>query len=208
MKILIAEDDPVSRRLLEVFLKSAGYEVISARDGQEAWAQLQLPDSPSLLIADWMMPGMSGIDLCRQIREQPTLKRVYIILLTSLNGKERIIEGLTAGANDYVTKPFHQAELRARIEVGLRMIELQTELTQRVRELEEALNNVKQLQGLLPICSYCKKIRDDQNYWQQVEGYISHHTQVRFSHGVCPECHDSIVKPDLEKYFALNSKTE
>lgn len=206
MKILIAEDDLVCRRLLETFLKNSGYEVISARDGQEAWALMQAADSPSLLIADWMMPVMSGIDLCRRIRAQAELKRVYIILLTSLSGKERIIEGLAAGANDYVTKPFHQAELKARIEVGSRMIELQSELTQRVRELEDALANVKQLQGLLPICSYCKKIRDDQNYWQQVEGYISRHTQVRFSHGVCPDCHDSIVKPDLERYFALKAK--
>ena len=204
MRILIAEDDPVSRRLLEVFLTNTGYEVTSSRDGQEAWALIQAAHSPSLLIADWMMPGLSGIELCRQIRQQPELKRVYIILLTSLSGKDRIIEGLEAGANDYVTKPFHQAELKARIEVGLRMVELQTELTQRVQELQAALASVKQLHGLLPICSYCKKVRDDQNYWQQVEGYISHHTEVRFSHGVCPDCHENIVKPDLEKYFSKN----
>ncbi|MBI3414133.1 MAG: response regulator [Verrucomicrobia bacterium] len=206
MKILIAEDDAISRRLLEVFLKNSGYEVVSARDGQKAWEVMQTPGAPSLLVADWMMPGMSGVDLCREIRQQPALKHTYVILLTSLNGKDRIIEGLAAGANDYVTKPFHQAELKARIEVGLRIIELQEELAQRVHELEEALANVKQLQGLLPICSYCKKVRDDQNYWQQVDGYISAHTQVRFSHGVCPECHDTIVKPDLERYFSQNKK--
>ena len=203
MKILFAEDDPVSRRLLEVFLTKSGYESIAAPDGLEAWKIIQADDAPSLVIADWMMPGMNGIELCQRIRRQPALKHVYIILLTSLSGKDRLIEGLEAGANDYVTKPFHQAELKARIEVGLRMVELQTELTGRVRELEQALAKVKQLQGLLPICCYCKKIRDDQNYWQQVEGYISHHTDVRFSHGVCPDCHERIVKPDIEKLFAL-----
>ena len=202
MRILIAEDDPVSRRLLEVFLTNTGYEVTSSRDGQEAWALIQAAHSPSLLIADWMMPGLSGIELCRQIRQQPELKRVYIILLTSLSGKDRIIEGLEAGANDYVTKPFHQAELKARIEVGLRMVELQTELTQRVQELQAALASVKQLHGLLPICSYCKKVRDDQNYWQQMEGYINQRTGSEFSHSVCPDCYERVLVPELEKLKA------
>jgi DNA-binding response OmpR family regulator len=110
-----------------------------------------------------------------------------------------VVAGLQAGGDDYVTKPFDREELHARVKVGLRILQLQMNLADRVRELEEALASVKQLQGLLPICSYCKKIRDDQNYWQQVEGYISEHSGAVFSHGICPECYDKFVRPELKK---------
>jgi sigma-B regulation protein RsbU (phosphoserine phosphatase) len=106
---------------------------------------------------------------------------------------------LEAGADDYLTKPFDPQELRARIKVGERILGLQTSLAERVTELEDALSRVKQLQGLLPICSYCKKIRDDQNYWEQVESYISKHTEAQFSHGICPDCYAQFVTPDIER---------
>ncbi len=109
---------------------------------------------------------------------------------------------MQSGANDYVIKPFDRAELQARVRVGQNVVELQRSLAQRVRELEEALSQVQQLQGLLPICSYCKKIRDDRNYWQQVETYVSRHTQMRFSHGICPDCWETEVKPQLSRYAA------
>jgi DNA-binding response OmpR family regulator len=196
MKILIAEDDPVSRRLLQAALIKWGYEVTVTTNGKEAWAALQQPDAPSLLVLDWLMPETDGVEVCRQARQNPALKSAYIILLTSRGSKEDIVEGLQAGADDYVTKPFDHGELRARVQVGSRVVQLQSALADRVKELEEAIANVKQLQGLLPICSYCKKIRDDGNYWHRVESYIAGHANVRFSHGICPECSGKL-KADL-----------
>ncbi len=199
MKVLIAEDETISRRLLEATLVRWGYEVVVASGGVEAWETLQGDDAPPLAILDWMMPGMDGLEVCRRIRNRPSPTPPYLILLTAKGRREDIITGLDAGANDYVTKPFNREELRARVEVGVRMVELQQNLTDRVRALEEALARVKQLQGLLPICSYCKKIRDDQNYWQQVESYIAEHSQAQFSHSICPDCYEKLVKPELDQ---------
>jgi len=199
MKVLIAEDETVSRRLLEATLVRWGYEVVVASDGVEAWEALQGDDAPSLAILDWMMPSMDGLEVCRRIRNRPSSTPPYLILLTAKGRREDIVTGLEAGANDYVTKPFNREELRARVQVGVRMVELQQSLTDRVRALEEALARVKQLQGLLPICSYCKKIRDDQNYWQQVESYIAEHSQAQFSHSICPDCYEKLVKPELDQ---------
>jgi DNA-binding response OmpR family regulator len=196
MKILIAEDDPVSRRLLQAALIKWGYEVIVTTNGKEAWKAMQQPGAPSLLVLDWLMPETDGVEVCRQARGNPALKSAYIILLTSRGSKEDIVQGLQAGADDYVTKPFDHGELRARVQVGSRVVQLQAALADRVKELEEAIANVKQLQGLLPICSYCKKIRDDGNYWHRVESYIAGHANVRFSHGICPDC-SSKLKADL-----------
>jgi DNA-binding response OmpR family regulator len=196
MKVLIAEDDPVSRRLLQAALIKWGYEVMVTTNGKEAWEALQQPGAPSLLVLDWLMPETDGVEVCRQARETPALKSAYIILLTSRGSKEDIVQGLQAGADDYVTKPFDHGELRARVQVGSRVVQLQSALADRVTELEEAIANVKQLQGLLPICSYCKKIRDDGNYWHRVESYIAGHANVRFSHGICPECTGKL-KADL-----------
>ena len=99
--------------------------------------------------------------------------------------------------DDYINKPFNRKELQARINVGMRMLNLQMTLSKRVQELEESIQRERQLQGLLPICSYCKKIRDDNNYWSQVERYIENHADVAFSHSICPECYESVVKPEI-----------
>jgi response regulator RpfG family c-di-GMP phosphodiesterase len=144
-----------------------------------------------------MMPGIDGIELCRKMRAKQDLIPTHIILLTARNGKADIVYGLEAGADDYIAKPFDRNELRARIQVGMRLVELQRKLAERVEDLTHALQQVKQLQGLLPICSYCKKIRGDNNYWQQVESYISTHSEAQFSHGICPECFEKIVKPEM-----------
>jgi DNA-binding response OmpR family regulator len=120
-------------------------------------------------------------------------------MLTAKSDKQDVVAGLYAGADDYVTKPFNRHELHARIKVGIRVAELQKAIADRVVELEVALSRVKQLQGLLPICSYCKMVRDDQNYWQQVDSYISKHSEVAFSHSICPACYDRLVEPQLLK---------
>jgi len=202
MKILVAEDDPVSRHMLEYSLRRWGYEVTAVEDGAKAWEVLQNESTPQVAILDWQMPGMDGTDVCRLIRSDPRTRAIYVVLLTTRSAREDKIRGLQSGADDYVTKPFDRDELRARVQVGMRVLELQGALAQRVRELEEALSRVNVLQGLLPICSYCKKIRNDGNYWQQVEGYISEHTDVQFSHGICPECYTRFVQPQLDRIQA------
>jgi len=203
MKILIAEDDWGSRRLLEVTLTKWGYDVVVCSDGAKAWQTLQQEDAPPLAILDWMMPGLDGVEVCRKARENFPSRPLYLILLTAKDRREGLVAGLEAGADDYVAKPFDREELHARVRVGLRVVELQRNLANRVQELETALAQVKQLQGLLPICCYCKKIRDDQNYWQQVEGYIANHSEAQFTHSICPDCYAQHVQPQLDELRRL-----
>lgn len=161
---------------------------------------LQGENPPFLAILDWIMPDIDGLEVCRRVREtNSSATPIYIILLTAKTEKNDIIKGLEGGANDYVTKPFDRLELSARVLVGETVVNLQQNLAARVQELEIMLGKVKQLQTILPICSYCKHIRDDQNYWQQVETYIAEHTDTRFSHGICPDCYESVVKPQLAR---------
>ncbi len=188
MKVLIAEDDSVSRLLLESILREWGYDVVATDDGQSAWDCLQAGGGPRLVILDWQMPGLDGLELCRRARAAPATESVYILLLTGRGGTDNIVQGLRAGANDYLTKPFDLDELSARLSVGRRVVELQQSLAERVAELERTLAQVKRLQGLIPICAWCKKVRNDANYWQQVEEYLGQNSGVRFSHGICPQC--------------------
>lgn len=199
MKILIAEDDAVPRAVLESTLTKWGHEVVVTADGNAAWELLAREDAPKMAILDWMMPGLDGPELCRRVRELNRSEPTYLILLTARTQKEDVVYGLDHGADDYLTKPFDRRELQSRIRVGERLVELQRGLAERVRELEQALAQVKQLKGLLPICSYCKKVRDDQNYWRQVEAYVSEHTDARFSHGICPCCWEKHVVPELNR---------
>jgi sigma-B regulation protein RsbU (phosphoserine phosphatase) len=200
MRALVAEDNCTTRLLLESTLAEWGYEVVATCDGTAAWQELQREHAPELILLDWKMPGMDGIEVCRRLRQLPDSQAAHVILVTARRGKEDIVAGLEAGANDYITKPFEPSELRARLQAGARIVELQKHLAERVHELESALAKVKQLQGLLPICAYCKKIRDDRNYWQQVESYITSHSEAQFSHGICPDCHEHVVKPELEAF--------
>jgi CheY-like chemotaxis protein len=199
MRILVAEDDPVPCRVLRTTLEKWGFEVAVATDGAAAWKALEAPDAPRLAILDWMMPEMDGVAICRRARARTAAPPVYLILLTARGRREDVVAGLEAGADDYLTKPFNKDELRARLRVGERIVGLWDELAGRVRELEEALGRVRRLSGLLPICSYCKKVRDDRNYWNQVEAYVTEHSEARFSHSICPECFETHVRPEVEK---------
>jgi CheY-like chemotaxis protein len=199
MRILIADDDDVSRLQLDSLLTRHGHEVTAVSDGTEAWNVLQGKDPPRLAVLDWLMDEMDGVEVCRRVRKVPELRDVYLILLTSRGNQEHVLAGLEAGANDYVIKPFDRDELLARVRVGAQMVGLQAELAARVHELEDALVRVNDLQGLLPICSYCKSIRDDKNYWHQVEAYVKSHSGAKFSHGICPSCWEKVVKPQYLK---------
>lgn len=175
MRILIADDDRASRAMLGGALEGRGFEVTAVQDGTAAWESITGDAPPSLAILDWMMPGINGIELCRRIRAKVQTP-LYVILLTARNSTEDLVEGLRAGADDYLSKPFHPDELRARIHVGQRTLAL--------------IASIKRLTGLLPMCSYCKRIRSDQNYWEQLECYITEHSDAEFSHGICPACLD------------------
>jgi DNA-binding response OmpR family regulator len=196
MKILIAEDDAVARKILEVTLRRLGFDVVAAVDGTAAWhafETLKGKEAPELAVLDWMMPGMEGVEICRRLRATPGFERVYVILLTSRDGKDDVAQGLAAGANDYIAKPFDPGELEARVRVGERMVKLQGSLAARVAELEEALAHVSRLQGLLPICSYCKKVRNETNYWEQVDSYLATHSDLKLTHGICPQCLETMM---------------
>ena len=198
LQVLVADDEPVSRTIVGAMLKKAGYAVSYAVDGEEAWRQLNAAQPPALALLDWEMPGLQGPDVVERIRGKQTQTPTYIILLTSRDTSADIVRGLRAGADDYVCKPANEDELVARVSVGARVVQLQATLADRVRSLEEALANVKALQTLLPMCAYCKSIRNDDNYWEKVETYFSEHSNVSFTHSYCPSCYERFVKPELD----------
>jgi DNA-binding response OmpR family regulator len=208
LRILVAEDDPVSEQLLSAFLRKWEHEPVVCRTGPEAWEALQRPDAPRMAILDWMMPELEGPEIVRRLRgrEADTPEPTYVILLTALDGAADVVAGFEAGADDYVTKPFNKDELRARVQVGVRMLDLRRHLAERVRELERALAQNRTLRGLLPICSYCKRIRDDRNYWTEVESYLAQVADAEFSHGVCPDCYDRHLRPAIDRMRAEREK--
>jgi phosphoserine phosphatase RsbU/P len=184
MRVLAVEDDPVSRRILVAVLEQLGHSVIQTVDGEAAWEQFQL-EPVEAVITDWMMPRVDGIELTRRIRAEPRERYTYILMLTALNGRDRYLDGMKAGADDFLTKPLDREELYARLRVAGRILGLQTA--------------VQRLEGLLPICSYCKKIRDEEQQWRQVEEYVSKKTEATFSHGICPDCYERHLRPQLDR---------
>jgi DNA-binding response OmpR family regulator len=188
VKILAVEDDAVARAVLHKALARLGHEVVLAEDGEAAWARVQ-EDPVRVIVSDWMMPGIDGLELCRRVRSRVGMDYVYFVLLTARDATaENQSTAADAGVDDFLTKPLDLSELWTRLRVAERILRYTTQ----VRQLEE----------LLPICSYCKKIRDDQNYWQQIEGYISDRTGSDFSHSVCPDCYTRVVLPELAKLHA------
>jgi DNA-binding response OmpR family regulator len=199
VRVLIADDEATTRHLIQGTLGKWGFEVLAAEDGTAALDIMKGPNPPEIVLLDWVMPGVDGLEVCRRVRAALLDAPTYIILITARGGLENVVQGLEAGADDYVTKPFDPRELRARLHAGARVVQLQKALLERNHELEDALKRVKQLQGLLPICSYCKKIRNDRNYWEQVDAYVASHSEAQFSHGVCPDCFEVHLRPQLER---------
>jgi len=193
VRILVADDDRSGAAILAAWLERRGLEPRVVNDGADALRIIQSEERLGMAILDWEMPGVDGPALCRAIRQRPERASMYVVLLTARDARADIVAGLDAGADDYLTKPFDPEELRARVDVGIRVVSLQDKLAEQVVELQGALSKVKQLSGLLPICCYCKRIRGDQNYWQQVEMYITEHSGARFSHGICPSCADKVM---------------
>jgi DNA-binding response OmpR family regulator len=197
MRILLAEDDNSTRLVYQRILTKWGYDVLSVRTGTEAWEVLQRADAPKVAILDWEMPGIDGVEVCRKVRALESASPIYVIMLTGRGTQEDIVEGLSSGADDYVTKPFDNQELRARIRVAERMVRVQASLADKVEELSSALEHVRVLQGIIPICMHCHKIRHDDKAWQGLEDYIEHHSDARFSHGICPDCRSDLY-PNID----------
>jgi CheY-like chemotaxis protein len=202
MHVLIADDDRIAAEVLSRTLQQWNYDVAVVADGAEAWRHLQAAQSngtPTLAILDWMMPHLEGVEVCRRVRRELPLANMYLMLLTSLENRSDIVAGLDAGADDYLVKPCDPGELRARVNVGARVLTLQERLADHVGELREALASVKHLHGLLPICTYCKRIRGDDQYWTQVESYVSARSDAQFSHAICPPCAQKLNQ-EIDEY--------
>ena len=185
MKVLAVEDDPVARAILRRTLERLGHEVVEAKDGEEAW-EAWLREKPRVAVSDWQMPRLDGLGLCKRFRAQEGRDYVYFILLTATNDSAHNRRAAAeAGVDDFLTKPIELSRLWARLRVAERILKYTTQ----VHRLEE----------MMPMCSYCKKIRDDQNYWQQIESYINERTGTEISHSVCPECYQRVVLPELAR---------
>lgn len=188
MKILTVEDDPVANRVLDQALKHLGHDVLSATDGGQALELLER-EHVRVVVSDWTMPRMDGLELCRRVRARTGTDYVYFILLTGRTADHaNREEAADAGVDDFLTKPLDASELWMRLRVAERILRYATQ--------------VRQLEAFLPICSYCKKVRDDGNYWQQIESYINERTGTDFSHSVCPCCYSEVVLPQIEKLKA------
>ncbi len=179
MKVLICDDDKTALTKADLMLQKLGYETIACAKAADALLKLCSPHPPKLAILDWMMPEYTGVEICERVRERSTAVSIYIILLTARNQPEDVEIAMSAGANDFITKPFEPVEFKARIAAGARIVGLESEL--------------KTLTGLLPICAWCKKIRqEDGKEWMPVEQYVEKNSYARFSHGGCPECLEKI----------------
>lgn len=188
MKILTVEDDAVARAVIRQGLLKLGHEVVEAKNGADALAILA-NDPVRLIVCDWMMPELDGLELCRTLRNRVEADYVYFILLTSRDPDvESQREAIEAGVDDLLTKPLDLQEVWMRLRVAERILRYAT--------------RVRQLEAFLPICGYCKKVRDDQNYWQQIESYINERTGTDFSHSVCPDCYQRVVVPEIDQLRA------
>jgi phosphoserine phosphatase RsbU/P len=176
MKILIAEDDPVSLTILKAALQSDGHEVVATSTGEEAWERFDA-EPVRVIVSDWMMPGLDGLEFCRKVRARAKTEYTYFILLTANHtGRDNLRAAMAAGCDDFLAKPLDREAIFMRLRVAARILDFTTQ----IRVLKE----------LIPICMYCKKVRDDTDYWQQVDTYIHTCTGSNFSHGICPECLD------------------
>jgi CheY-like chemotaxis protein len=188
IRILIVDDTPETVRITAHLLKQAGYTVATAANGVEALQAVQT-FQPDLVLSDRDMPEMDGLELCRRIKTDPGLADTFVIIASaSFTRSEEQSAGLDMGADSYIARPIGNRELLARVDAFVRILRLNRALREKNAELAAALARVKLLSGLVPICAGCKKIRDDQGYWNQVEKYVQEHSEARFTHGMCPEC--------------------
>ncbi|MCB5254607.1 MAG: response regulator [Candidatus Cloacimonadaceae bacterium] len=195
MLIYVADDDEINLKLIKTVLNQAGFQNLKLYMSGKSMMDELTHNRPDLLLLDIMMPGFSGYDVLEWIKHDPALKNIPIIMITAAaldENMEPLSRSFELGAMDYISKPFSNLELVQRVKSALRM-------EKQRQELEAAANQIRSLEKLIPICSYCKKIRADKDYWQEVEAYISEHTDTMFSHSICPDCYEAHVKPQLDK---------
>jgi phosphoserine phosphatase RsbU/P len=184
MKVLVIEDQPVAAMQIAGALRALGHEPVLVENGTAAWPEVT-SGNYRVVVSDWRMPGLDGLDLCRMIRERAG-EYVYFILVSVADMTDaNRDEALAAGVDDFLPKPVDPQDFKMRLHVAERILKFTAQ--------------VKQLESFLPICGYCKKIRDDKNYWKEIEDYLSTRDGTRFSHGVCPACYDRVMVPQLEK---------
>jgi sigma-B regulation protein RsbU (phosphoserine phosphatase) len=193
LKVLVAEDEAVSRLLLTSTLTRFGYDVVAVEDGARAWEVLQGPQAPALAVLDWSMPGLDGPDICERIRARKGGSYTYVLLVTARSSKSDLVAGLSAGADDFISKPVDPDEIRARLRVGERVLRLEQSLAEQIHKLQEEKAHVQELQGMIPICMHCKRIRGQEQIWERVETYIEQRSGAKFSHALCQDC--------LEKHY-------
>ncbi|MBI2947289.1 MAG: response regulator [Verrucomicrobia bacterium] len=189
MKILLVDDDPVALEILKTSLAYAGHQTVEARNGEEAWAVLSR-QPVQIIVSDWMMPKLDGLELCNRIRARRSRDYVYFVLLTARSDKENYHTAMGKGVDDFLAKPFRCDELLIRLRVAERILGF--------------MSQVRELKNLLPICSYCKRIRDDRDYWHQIESYIHAQTGTDFTHSICPECYQEHIRPYLDEARRLS----
>ncbi|SMC78149.1 Response regulator receiver domain-containing protein [Desulfocicer vacuolatum DSM 3385] len=178
--LLIVDDVPAN---LHTLMETLGdnYRFIPAKDGEQALKKLQGDILPDLILLDIMMPGMDGYEVCERVKANEKTKNIPVIFVTAISEIEDAAKGFQAGAVDFIQKPLNPPMVKARVDLHIK-------LHHTMADLKKALSKVKTLSGFLPICSHCKKIRDDKGYWNQIEAYIHNHSDAEFSHGICPEC--------------------
>lgn len=185
MKVLAVEDDPVARLLLRAELVSLGHEVVVADDGGKAWDALQ-DRSIRVVISDWRLPQLDGLSLCRRVRETRDDYVCFLLLTECTANEANLSAAITAGVDEFLTKPVSSLDLRMRLHAAARTLEFTTE--------------VRKLRSFLPICCYCKRVRNDQDYWLEIEKYLSQQQGTTVSHGVCPTCYSDVLGPQLSKF--------
>jgi sigma-B regulation protein RsbU (phosphoserine phosphatase) len=189
VKILIAEDEFTTRMMVQVCLENWGYSVESVTNGEEAWAKLQKPNAPHIAILDWEMPEINGVEVCRRVKEMDVENPPYVILLTSRDSKTDIVQGFDAGADDYMTKPFNNDELRARTRVAERLVRTQSSLSESLNELRDALNQLEMLESGVEVCGACQKILNRYDgEWHSLDAVLKNGVDPHFVVSSCPVC--------------------
>ena len=185
--ILVVDDNPDNLRLLASILSEHYYKVRLAPNGERALATIR-KEAPGLILLDIMMPVVDGFEVCKRLKQDKKTAGIPIVFISALNETVEKVKAFSLGGVDYITKPFKSEEVLARVKTHLTLRFLQLELEEKNAELQKAMDEIKTLRGFIPICASCKRIRNDEGYWEQIESYISSHSDAKFSHGCCEEC--------------------